>query len=57
MLDHAINRFLEHYHEDRPNQGLNNELIVPLEKPPDSIGRIEVNKRLGGLLKSYRRAA
>ena len=57
MLDRAVKIFLEHYHNDRPHQGLDNELIVPFERPPPSRGKIEVDKRLGGLLKSYRRAA
>ena len=57
MLDHATEQFLEHYHESRPHQGLKNELIVPFEKPPDPDAKIEVSKRLGGLLKSYHRAA
>ncbi|TWU37540.1 Integrase core domain protein [Novipirellula aureliae] len=55
MLDHATKEYLAHYHEERPHQGLDNELILPFEKPPDPKGELEVTKRLGGLLKSYRR--
>jgi len=36
---------------------LNNQLIVPFEKPPDISKPIETTERLGGMLKSYRRAA
>ena len=34
-LDHATKVYLEHYHDQRPHQGLDNELIVPLAHPPD----------------------
>ena len=27
--------FVTHYHTERMNQGLNNELIVPIEQPPE----------------------
>ncbi len=56
-LDHATDQFLVHCHTERPHQGLNNELIIKFEHPPPSEGEIIVDKRLGGLLKSYRRAA
>jgi hypothetical protein len=57
MLDHATEEYLAHYHEERPHQGLDNELIIPMERPPDPEGEVIVKKRLGGLLKSYSRAA
>ena len=53
----AILQYLEHYHIDRCHQGLDNELIVPLERPPDESAEIIAIERLGGLLRSYRRAA
>ncbi|MEO8270065.1 MAG: integrase core domain-containing protein, partial [Aureliella sp.] len=56
-LDHATKIFLEHYQQNRPHQGLDNELIIPLVRPPDSTGDVVVTERLGGLLKSYHRAA
>jgi hypothetical protein len=46
-----------HYHSERNHQGLGNELIVPLDRPPDINAKIETTERLGGLLRSYRRAA
>ena len=57
MLDHATEQYLLHYHEERPHQGLNNEPIIRFAKPPAQAGKIVVNKRLGGLLKSYGRTA
>ncbi|MCG8648466.1 MAG: hypothetical protein MI861_01455 [Pirellulales bacterium] len=57
MLDHATRQYLAHYQKDRPHQGLDNELIIPLEKPPNVSKPIEVSERLGGLLRSYRRTA
>jgi transposase InsO family protein len=56
-MRNAVGQFLFHYHTERPHQGLNNELIVPLEQPPIFGDKIETNERLGGLLRSYRRAA
>ena len=53
----AVTQYLAHYHADRCHQGLGNELIVPLEHPPDTSAKIETTERLGGLLRSYRRAA
>jgi putative transposase len=56
-LRNAVNQYLDHYHNDRCHQGLRNELIVPMERPPDVSAKIETIERLGGLLRSYRRAA
>ena len=44
-------------HAERNHQGLDNELIEPLDRPPDTNTEIETTERLGGLLRSYRRAA
>ena len=56
-LRNAVNQYLIHYHEERNHQGLDNELIIPFEKPPDMSKPIQTTERLGGMLKSYRRAA
>lgn len=56
-LRKAVTEYLIHYHEERNHQGLGNQLIVPFEKPPDISKPIETTERLGGMLKSYRRAA
>ncbi len=53
----AVRVYLEHYHTERNHQGLGNELIVPMDRPPDLDAEIETTERLGGLLRSYRRAA
>ena len=56
-LRNAVNEYLIHYHQERNHQGLENQLIIPLEKPPDKDAPIETVERLGGMLKHYRRAA
>ena len=56
-LRKAVNEYLVHYHEARNHQGLNNQLITPLENPPDVSKPVQTTERLGGMLKSYRRAA
>ena len=57
-LCHALEEYLAHYHRERNHQGLGNR--VPFPAKEDRIGRddgrIECRERLGGLLKSYRRA-
>ncbi len=46
---------MEHYHEERNHQGLDNEII---DQRPSTSGRVvECSERLGGLLKYYYRAA
>ncbi|MDA7541596.1 integrase core domain-containing protein, partial [bacterium] len=56
-MRNAVSQYLEHYHAERPHQGLGNELIVPFDQPITTDGKIETTERLGGLLRSYRRAA
>jgi putative transposase len=53
----AVRQYLDHYHADRCHQGLGNQLIVPIAHPPDTGKKLETTERLGGLLRSYRRAA
>jgi transposase InsO family protein len=53
-LEYVIGQYIEHYHTERPHQGIGNEIIEP---PPQGEGEIVCRERLGGLLKSYRRAA
>jgi len=53
-LRRAVREYVAHYNEQRPHQGIGN---VPLGGvPSDGVGAIECTDRLGGLLKSYRRA-
>jgi putative transposase len=62
-MDHLCKEFIEHYHTERPHQGLGNELPKPGRKKrkrqPDLIplGDIACCTRLGGLLKHYHRKA
>jgi hypothetical protein len=56
-LRNAVKEYLIHYHNERNHQGLENQLIVTLEKPSDRAKSIETTQRLGGMLKSYRRVA
>ncbi len=53
----AVRSYITHYHTERNHQGLGNELIEPLDRPPNIKHKIETTERLGGLLRSYRRAA
>ena len=60
-LRHLLKEFLDHYHEERPHQGLDN--APPTGKPESlladdrSHAQIGCRERLGGLLKSYHRKA
>ncbi len=53
----SVREYLAHYHTERNHQGLDNELIVPLEPQPDLDAEVKATERLGGLLRTYRRAA
>ena len=52
----AIRAFLDHYHKERPHQGLGNELIASKTRLCRS-GAVRCHKRLGGVLKFYYREA
>ena len=52
----AVRAFMLHYHEERPHQGLGNELIAP-STTAIGTGPITCHERLGGLLKFYDRQA
>ena len=53
-LERCLAEFAGHYNSERPNQGLGNELI---HGGGDDCGDVVVRERLGGLLRSYHRAA
>tara|TARA_R110002073_G_scaffold82500_1_gene197034 strand:+ start:293 stop:616 length:324 start_codon:yes stop_codon:yes gene_type:complete len=56
-LRRALSEFTAHYHEQRPHQSLDNNLIAPtIHEPPDG-EKVVVDEQLGGLLRSYRRSA
>jgi putative transposase len=60
-LDHIVSEYVTYYLECRPHQGIGNRLIG--EAPPEthvelrSLDEIHCERRLGGLLKHYSRAA
>lgn len=55
-LRHAVEEFAAHYHLNRNHQGLGNRLIDGVAES-EPVGRVECRERLGGLLRSYHRAA
>ena len=52
----AMRSFVDHYHEERPHQGLGNERIAPTTTSIGT-GPVRCRERLGGVLKFYYRAA
>jgi transposase InsO family protein len=52
----ALTEFVDHYHRERNHQGLDNELIYPVDRRQTN-GQIRRRPRLGGLLNFYERAA
>lgn len=59
-LRHCLKEYLTHYNQDRPHQGIGNRPLGREESPePTTLPFADVVRedRLGGLLKSYRRAA
>jgi len=55
-LRYVIKQYVEFYNHERNHQSLDNELIDPQVCLPTS-GKIKCKKRLGGLLRFYRRKA
>jgi hypothetical protein len=53
----AIDEYVEHYDAERAHQGLGNELIAPDSDSTPLNGPVVERERLGGLPRSYRRAA
>jgi len=56
-LRHAINEYIDHYHEERNHQGLDSRIIHPQFESPNAAGDIIRKERLGGLLSYYCRKA
>ncbi len=56
-LRHAIAEFVEHYHRERPHQGIGGALIDSPMKEPRPNGRVHCGTRLGGILRHYHRSA
>ena len=55
-FDYLVSEYVTHYHEERPHQGLGNQLLSG-QPPPNDDGEIRCRTRLGGLLKHCYRAA
>ena len=56
-LERCLADYSAHYNLQRPHQGLGNELITPRPGDVPSTGDVVALERLGGLLRSYHRAA
>jgi putative transposase len=56
-LRRAVSCYLEHYNRDRPDQGIGNCLVTPSTCELPAEGEVVAGESLGGLLRSYRRAA
>lgn len=54
---HAVTQYVEHYHEERNHQGLDNQLIAADDDVGNGEGEIASRERLGGLLRYYHRKA
>ena len=59
-MNYLVAQFIEHYHAERPHQGISNKLIRPTDPAEDgipSVRQIVWHERLGGLLKHFERRA
>ena len=53
-LCRAVGEYLQHYHHERPHQGIGNETLRVARR--GTTGEVRCTERLGGLLKHYERA-
>ena len=56
-LRRAIADYSEHYHGERAHQGLGNSHVDGMPNVTAGLGAVRCHERLGGILKSYSRAA
>ena len=57
-LSRVLAEYSRHYHSERNHQGKSNKLLFPNASERTQLGRpVECRRRLGGLLKYYRRVA
>jgi putative transposase len=56
-LRKAVHEYLDHYHDERNHQGLDNTFPFPTAETGPSQGQVQCRERLGGLLRYYHRAA
>ncbi len=52
-LREVLENYVEHFHEERPHQGLENKIITPQFEALKPTENIRCRKRIGGLLKYY----
>lgn len=57
MLRRAVSSYLDHYHEERNHQSLDNAIITPGVEVGQPKGEIACKQSLGGLLRYYHRQA
>ena len=53
----AVDAYVEHYNYDRPHQGIGNVVLDSTFESAKPCGKIICDEQLGGLIRSYRRAA
>jgi len=53
----AVDAYVQHYNHDRPHQGMGNVVLDPSFEPTEPVGKVICDEQLGGLIRSYRRAA
>lgn len=56
-LNHLVDEYLIHYHEEGPHQALGNAPPMGLGPPANDEGEVVCQERLGGLLRHYHRRA
>ena len=55
QLEYCVWQYIDYYNKERPHQGIGNQ--IPKPKKKKGTGEVICTERLGGLLKSYERAA
>jgi hypothetical protein len=57
MRRRSLREYLQHYHDERNHQGLDNRLIIPMLARDRTSKQIRLRSRLGGMLRFYDRVA
>jgi transposase InsO family protein len=53
----AVNAYVQYYNHDRPHRRVGNVVLDPFFEPAEPVGKVICHEQLGGLIRSYRRAA
>jgi putative transposase len=56
-LRRAVKDYVDHYHQERNHQGLDNRLLRTSPRAKGHVGTINCHTRLGGMLSYYYRMA